>query len=95
MQISSNLQQAKHFSMCVLEKSNANLIKSSTSKTFLHVCFGMSIAIVIKILAQNFLHFFFGEGGMCALTLNPPKTLNPWAIVFGKSYPKWTYQGKP
>jgi hypothetical protein len=74
MQITSNLQQAKHFSMCVLEMSNA---------------------IVIKILAQNFLHFFLGEGGMCALTLNPPKTLNPWAIVFGKSYPKWTYQGKP
>jgi hypothetical protein len=59
------------------------------------VCFGKEWCNCNKILAQNFLHFFFGESGMYVLTLNPPKTLNPWAIVFGKSYPKWTYQGKP
>jgi hypothetical protein len=51
MQISSNLQEAKKFSICGLEKSDATN--------------------VIKILAQNFVHFFFWGGGMCVLTLNP------------------------
>jgi len=64
MQISSNLQQAKNFSICVLEKSDANDIK-----IFKHNFLSISIleidAIVIKILAQNFLHFLFGGWYVC------------------------------
>jgi len=40
----------------------------SSNINFLSICILEIDAIVIKILAQNFLHFSFGGGGMCVLT---------------------------